>query len=115
MNYSLPKTEITILRKLARQQAAIAALPVMQERIKLWTDMNDAVPGARPPFAIESWTFDRDFMPAKILQCKSEYGKKLETDFLRAIRHHEILNDDHVCPDTLDMTWHVSSNEFGIE
>jgi hypothetical protein len=77
--------------------------------------MNDGKPGTRPPFAIESWTFDRDFMPASIYQCKSDYGRQLESAFLRNIRHHEILNDDHVCPDTIDMAWHVWCNEFGID
>ena len=115
MTYSLPPIERDHLRRLARCQAEIAALPVMQQRRQLWTDINDAKPGARPPVVIETWTFDRDFMPASVYQCKSEYGRHLENKFLRAIRHHEILNDDHVCPDTLDMNWHVWQNEFGIE
>ena len=115
MTFELPGEERTHLRALARRQAEIASLPVMQVRRGLWTDMNDAKPGARPPFAIESWTFDRDFLPASLLQCRSEYGRRLEAGFLRNIRHHEILNDDHVCPDTLDMGWHIQLDEFGIE
>jgi hypothetical protein len=115
MEYDLPPDERTRLRRLARRQAEIAALPVMHVRRKLWTDMNDAVPGARPPFAIETWTFDRDFMPASIFQCESKYGRLLEGSFLRHIRDFEILNDDHVCPDTLDIGWHVWQDEFGIK
>jgi hypothetical protein len=103
------------LRSLARRQKEIASLPVMEHRKKMWTAMNDGVPGARPPFAIESGTFDRDFMPASIFRCASPYGRRLEGQFLRAIRHHEILNDDHVCPDTLDMGYHVHVDEYGIE
>jgi hypothetical protein len=87
----------------------------MTLRKQLWTDMNDARPGARPPFAIETWTFDRDFMPESIYRCKSEYGRGLEIGFLRNIRHHEMLDDDHVCPDSIDMGWHVWCDEFGIE
>ncbi|MEI6169134.1 MAG: hypothetical protein WCS52_18285 [bacterium] len=113
--YSLPVDERHYLRKLAGRQAEIAALPVMARRRQLWTDMNDGKPGSRPPFVIETWTFDRDFMPGSILRCQSEYGRKLEVNFLRNIRTHEILDDDHVCPDTLDMSWHVWCNEFGIE
>ena len=114
MPYELPATERDYLRTLARRQADIAALPIMERRKALWTAMNDAVPGARPPFAIETWTFDRDFLPGSLLQCKSDYGRRLEQSFLRHIRHHELLDDDHVCPDTLDMGWHVWCNEFGI-
>ncbi len=114
MPYELPVNERLYLRELARRQAEIAALPVMAQRRRLWTDMNDAKPGAPPPFAIETWTFDRDFMPADLFKCTSAYGRRLENGLLRNIRHHELLDDDHVCPDTLDMGWHVWSDEFGI-
>jgi hypothetical protein len=112
--FSLSKEEIIRLRALAQRQAELAALPIMEVRKKLWTDMNDGISGARPPFALESGTFDRDFLPDSFLQCTSEYGKTLERNFMRHIRHHEILNDDHVCPDTLDMKWHTWYDEFGI-
>jgi len=115
MDFTLPADERLYLRNLARRQAEIAALPVMPQRRAMWTAMNDAVPGARPPFVIETWTFDRDFMPASLYQCQSSLGRRLETGFLRNIRHHELLDDDHVCPDTLDMGWHVWCNEFGID
>ena len=115
MGLTLSQEERDYLRGLARRQAEIAALPVMEQRRRMWTRMNDGVPGTRPPFAIETWTFDRDFMPASIFRCQSDYGRRLENGFLRHIRHHEILNDDHVCPDTLDMGWHVWCKEFGIE
>jgi hypothetical protein len=113
--FSLSAEEIKRLRTLAKQQAELAALPVMAVRKKIWTDMNDGVAGARPPFAVESVTFDRDFLPDSLLQCESPYGKALERTMLRHIRHHEVLNDDHVCPDTLDMCWHVWRDEFGVE
>ncbi|MHB9130220.1 MAG: uroporphyrinogen decarboxylase/cobalamine-independent methonine synthase family protein [Armatimonadota bacterium] len=115
MPYTLPNDERVYLRRLAKRQAEIAVLPIMQQRRQMWTDMNDNKPCARPPFAIETWTFDRDFMPASIYQCTSEYGRRLENGFLRHIRHHELLNDDHVCPDTIDLGWHVWCNEFGID
>jgi hypothetical protein len=115
MLYSLPENERLYLRDLAKRQAQIASLPVMEKRRRMWTDMNDGKPGTRPPFVIETWTFDRNFMPKSIFKCQSEYGLRLENEFLRNIRHHEILDDDHVCPDTLDMGWHVWCDEFGIE
>ncbi len=115
MAYEISKSERVRLRELAAKQSEIASLPVMGQRRKLWTDVNDGKTGSRPPFAIETWTFDRDFMPASIFQCTSQYARSLEGSFLRNIRHHEILNDDHVCPDTVDMGWHLSYDEFGIK
>lgn len=113
--YQLPAADLERLRTLAARQAELARLPVMAERRRLWQGVNDGVPGTRPPFAIESWTMDRDFLPDALLHCTSDYGRNLEKTFLRHIRHHEIYGDDHVCPDTLDMRWHVWVNEFGIE
>ena len=115
MPYSLPPGDIARLRKLARTQAAIAGLDIMQRRKAMWTGVNDAIPGTRPPFAIETWTFDRDFMPPSIYECQSPYGRQIEAQLLRNIRHHELLDDDQVCPDTYDMYWHVWIDEFGIE
>lgn len=115
MQYSLPSKDRDILRKLAEKQADIARLPVMRARRKMWTDMNDGVPGTQPPFVIESRTFDRDFMPPSILQCESNYGRRIEAGLRRHIRHHEIFDDDHVCPDTFDIGWHLWCDEFGIE
>jgi len=113
--FDLSLKERAYLRGLAQRQTEIAALPIMQKRRRMWTDMNDGRPGTRPPFVLESWTFDRDFLPASLFQCTSDYGRRLESHFLRNIRHQEIFHDDHVCPDTLDMEWHVECNEFGIE
>ncbi|MHB9130992.1 MAG: uroporphyrinogen decarboxylase/cobalamine-independent methonine synthase family protein [Armatimonadota bacterium] len=115
MPYTLPAEERVYLRALAKRQAEIAALAVMEQRKRMQTDKNDNKAGARPPFIIETWTFDRDFMPASIFRCTSEYGRRLENGLLRNIRQHELLDDDHVCPDTFDMGWHVSCDEFGIE
>lgn len=112
---NLPSEDRKIIRELAAEQARIATLPIMAARAKMWTDMNDGVPGTRPPFVIETWTFDRDFMPPSIFRCTSDYGRNIEGRLLRNIRHHDILDDDHVCPDTFDMGWHVWCDEFGIE
>ncbi len=115
MIFEIPKQDREIIRALAKKQAELAALPVMGERQKLWTGMNDGVSGARPPFAIESWTFDRDFLPENLLKCSSNYGRQLERTLLRNIRHHEVFNDDHVCPDSFEIGWHVTIDDYGVK
>ena len=115
MNFNLPSKERTHLRELAKKQAEIAALPVMTERKRMWYDLNDARPGARPPVIVETWTFDRDFMPEAIFQCQSETGRWIETRLLRNIRNHELINDDKVIPDTFDISWSVEIDEFGVK
>jgi hypothetical protein len=115
MNWTLPDNERTYLRNLAQKQAEYAALPVMAERKKMWYALNDAQPGARPPVIIETWTFDRDFMPEGIFHCTSPVGRQIEIQLLRNIRNHELIDDDKVMPDTFDIGWFVDYDEFGVK
>ena len=114
MNWTLSNFERDFLRDLAQKQAEIAALPVMDQRKKMWYALNDAHPGARPPVIIETWTFDRDFMPASIYQCQSTVGREIESQLLRNIRNHELIDDDKVIPDTYDIGWFIEEDEFGV-
>lgn len=114
MSWSIPKTERTYLRKLARKQAEYAALPVMAQRRKMWYDLNDGVPNARPPVVIETATFDRDFMPESVYQCKSKDGRAIERQLLRNVREHELIDDDKVTPDAFTMGWITSIDTLGL-
>ncbi len=113
--YAVPPEERTYLRELARKQASYAALPVMEKRRRMWFDLNSGSGGTRSPVVVETWTFDRDFMPPGILRCASEAGKTVERQLLRNIRNHELIDDDKVTPDTFDVGWHVKIDEFGVE
>lgn len=115
MEWNLPDSERRYLRELARKQAEYAALPVMEERKQMWYDLNDGVPGARPPFIIETWTFDRDFMPNDVFRCESSVGKNIEQQLLRNLRDHELIDDDKVMPDTFDIGWFVNIDELGVK
>lgn len=114
MEWQIPGSERTYLRELAKKQAEYAALPIMAERRRMWYALNDAQPGARPLFLVEPWTFDRDFMPESVYRCASRDGRAIERQLLRNIRNHELLDDDKVMPETLDIGWFVSVDEFGI-
>jgi hypothetical protein len=114
MSWILPDDERAYLRGLAQHQAEYAALPIMAERKRMWYALNDALPGARPPVVIETWTFDRDFMPESIFHCGTPVGRSIETQLLRNIRNHELINDDKVIPDTFDISWFIDFNEFGV-
>jgi len=114
MEWILEQNERQYLRELARKQAEIAALPLMEERKKMWYDLNDGKAGAKPPCVIETWTFARDFLPDDIFRCSSETGKSIETKLLSNIRNHQLINDDKVIPDTFDINWFVDIDNFGV-
>ncbi|MEK7474365.1 MAG: hypothetical protein AAB152_01920 [Candidatus Coatesbacteria bacterium] len=115
MAFDIPPADRARLRELAKRQAEIAALPVMRDRERMWYALNDGEPGARPPVMIESWTFDRDFMPESVFQCVSETGRGIENQLLRNIRQHELIGDDHVCPSTFDIGWWAHIDQFGVK
>lgn len=115
MQWAIPSQERDYLRDLAKRQAEYAALPVMDERRKMWYALNDGQAGARPPMIIETWTFDRDFLPESVFQCASETGRAVELQLLRNIRNHELIDDDKVMPDAFFMDWLTEIDEFGVE
>ena len=110
----IPATEHAYLRELAKRQAEIAALPVMAERRRMWYDLNDDTPNARPPVIIETWTFGDEFLPESVLRCASDIGKGIERQLLGNIRNHELIDDDKVIPNTFDIGWFVDIDEFGV-
>ncbi len=112
--WHIPDNEREYLRELARKQAEYATLSVMAERKQMWYALNDARVGARPPVIIETWTFDRDFMPESVFRCDSPTGKAIERQLLRNIRNHELIDDDKVMPDIFDIGWRVDIDEFGL-
>ena len=115
VDYHLSENERNYLRSLAERQAEYAALPIMAKRKKMWYALNDAKQGARPPVIIETWTFDRDFMPDELFVCKSELGREIEAQLLRNIRNHELIDDDKVMPKTFNIGWFIEESEFGVE
>ncbi|MCX7590739.1 MAG: hypothetical protein N2255_03840 [Kiritimatiellae bacterium] len=114
MEWSIPQPERTYLRELACKQAEYAALPIMAERKRRWYALNDGLSDAQPPVVIETWTFDRDFLPEHILQCHTETGRQIERQLLRNIRNHELLDDDKVIPETFNIGWFVEIDEFSV-
>lgn len=114
MDYQITVPERIYLRELARKQAEYAALPIMAQRRKMWQDMNDGKPGTRPPVVIETWTFNRDFMPEGISKCTTPVAREIEWRLLEATRWHELIGDDRVIPSRFTIGWKTSIDYLGI-
>lgn len=113
--WQITPQERVYLRELARKQADYAALPIMQARKQMWYDLNDGKSGARPPVVIETWTFNRDFMPEGITKCQSPAARQIEWRLLENIRSFELLNDDKVMPDRFEIGWDVAIDSMGVK
>jgi len=75
MEFNVLDWERPILNSLAEKQACYSALPIMEDRKKIWFASNTGRGGSRQPIVIEEWTFDRDFMPDSIYRCESALGR----------------------------------------
>ena len=114
MTCQISPEERTYVRELARKQAGYAALPVMEQRRKMWYALNDGQTGAVAPVVVETRSFDRDFLPERVFRCASPAGRDIERQLLRNIRNHELIDDDKVVPDSFQMEWFVEIDELGV-
>ena len=114
MEWIIPDNERIYLRELAKRQAEYAVLPIMEKRKQMWYDLNDGHPGAVPPVVVETWTFDRDFLPESVYFCQSKIGRSVEYQLLKNIRNYELISDDKVMPDFFEINWFLDINEFGV-
>ncbi len=112
MDLTITSKEREYLRDLAKRQAEIAALPIMQERTGQWYAHNE-LRGKRPMIIIETDTFWSDMKPES--KCVSPFAKELEDYMQRQIIQHEQIDDDCVCPDFIVIRMDARSRDFGLD
>ena len=114
-DWPIPTNERIYLRELARKQAQYAALPIMAQRRRQWTDLNDGKPGTRPPVVLETYSFNRDFMPEGVLRCNTLAARTIEWSLLQQVRWHEIIGDDRVIADRYTISWDTAIDLLGVQ
>ena len=91
----ITQKEKQYLRELAKRQAEIAALPVMDERRALWYDLNDGK-SEHPLVTMEFHGVESDIYPP--LACETPLARGMEHQMARQIFKHENYCDDRVIP-----------------
>ena len=84
-----------ILRKLAREMADFAALPLEDEKRKLWTDHND-LKDTRPLIFCDAENGWNEIIPSSRLTCKGELARDWERWFLKELCYAKDIKDDKV-------------------
>jgi hypothetical protein len=103
-----------ILRTLAKEVAEIAALPVQQERTRLWKDFNALRP-RRPmvlAFPENGW---KELVGEKDLRCVGETARKWEGSLLMRIFHARHIDDDQPITIFFNVAPAVHSTGFGVD
>jgi len=98
------KHDIDVLRGLAEKYAAIAALPIQDEKRKLWTDHFSLTPTRVPILATygmwNAWC--RDVFSDANMMCEDEFFRHHERKLRMAIFQHEVVGDD-----SIQEPWHT--------
>ena len=104
-----------ILRKLAEQIATIAALPVQEEKRKLWRKLNGLRP-ERPMVTIDQVCWNEMNIDGKLdLQCEDRECRGYEQYFRRVLLQWEYFPVDMVVEPFIRVGKAVNNSGFGIE
>jgi len=110
----LSQPDIDILRALASEVAAIAALPVHKEKAALWTRLND-LDSVRPMVWINEICWNEMNVDDELtLRTEHPWAQDQERDLRRTIYQWRHLPGDMVVDDFLTCPLAIHSTDFGI-
>lgn len=103
-----------VLYQLACRWMELASLPVMDERRRQWTALNDLRP-ERPMLLFETWTLE-NYVEEKELQCRDPFFRDIELLMRRYIRQAEEIGDDIVLEPHWRLYWDIQVDhpDYGV-
>lgn len=103
-----------ILRGLAEQKADIGALPVQQEKARLWTALND-LKSERPMVWINEICWNEMDVDGELeLQCEGDWAREQECNLRRELYQWKHLPGDMVVNPWIECPKAIHSTDFGI-
>ena len=115
LTMSIPKRDRDVLRRLAEEQARIAALPVHREKAELWRRLND-LESVRPMVWINEIPWhEMDVDGELTLQTEHPWARDQERDLRRTLYQWRHLPGDMIVRRLLSPArWPIHSTDFGI-
>ena len=111
---TISNTDRDILRRLAAQQAAVAALPIQREKAELWRRLNDLEP-VRPMVWINEIAWHEMNVDDELtLRCDGAWARNIETGLRRLLYQWRHLPADMVVDDYIACPLAVHSTGFGL-
>ncbi len=111
---NLTSRDRDILRRLAEQQAEIAALPIHKEKAELWRRLNDLQP-VRPMVWINEIAWNEMNVDDELtLQCADPWAREAEGGLRRLLYQWRHLPADMVVDDYMPCPLVVRSTGFGL-
>ena len=110
----IPGNDRDILRRLAEEQARIAALPVHREKAELWRRLNDLEP-VRPLVWINEIPWhEMDVDGELTLRCEDTWAREIETGLRRLLYQWRHLPGDMIVDDYIACPLVIHSTGFGL-
>ena len=111
---SIPGNDRDILRRLAEEQAQIAALPVHREKAELWRRLNDLEP-VRPLVWINEIPWhEMDVDGELTLRCEDPWAREIETGLRRLLYQWRHLPGDMIVDGFIPCPLVIHSTGFGL-
>jgi len=102
-----------VLRDLAKRVRDVAALPVMEERRRLWKQHNALRP-ARPMILVFPEGAWEELLPDAALTCQDKAARRIEWNLRSRLFYHERLHDDTVIEADYVVNKTVRSTGWGL-
>lgn len=114
---NLPRSDLAILRKLARRKLDIAQDPVNLERRQAWYDLDAGTPGCRPMVLAEHGGVCDARRPLSDdrFECQDQRARGIEWILRHEIFQFETLRDDHVVEPFWNLNWNVTFGDYGVQ
>lgn len=112
--YEVSAEEKKILQGLARKVAALAELPVQEERKQLWKD-HLSLKQTRPVIFIDPEQAWFELLPHTVLRCRNRLARVWEYRLRKEIYWQENIGDDRVCRGEFSVQDVAFMGDFGLE
>jgi len=106
--------EKAVLRSLAEKVAALAALPIMNEKRELWRRHNRLEP-TRPVIFCDPENGWNEIITERQLQCKSKIARRWEMNLRKEIFWGEVMGDDRPVEAFFNVPYTCSADDWGAE
>lgn len=103
-----------VLRGLAGRIREISELPIMQERRRRWTDLND-LRGDRPLIWVSPEGAWKEIDRTLVLACDDPDARMEELALRRTLYRYECLGDESVISPYRVCGWHFSTSGYGVD
>jgi hypothetical protein len=113
---ALPSRDREILRRLAERKVAIAQDPINEERRRAWYAL-DAGGDSRVMLLAERGGVSDALrpVPSGELACTDPWSRGVEYGLRDEIYHFEELRDDLVVEPVMNVSWQVSTSNYGVD